>query len=139
MYDPAAHVEAVNGRGGDDGIDIKVTQDSQVHVFQLKYYPDGFPTTAHKGRRTSIRQSFARAMRCGSQEWVLMVPCVLTAHERQFVMSLAVEVEVWHRAKLDDLLAAHSDVGVVHPRSAVQGSEGVRAGAGTAHGGAWTM
>ncbi|MFS8202580.1 hypothetical protein ACLVWQ_28310 [Streptomyces sp. CWNU-52B] len=114
VYAAAARVEAVNGRGGDDGIDIKVTHDSRVRVFQLKYYPDGFPTTAHKGRRASIRQSFARAMRGGPQEWVLVVPCVLSTPEREFVMSLAeglaVEVEVWDRAKLDDLLAAHPDV-----------------------------
>ncbi|MFE3830220.1 hypothetical protein [Streptomyces sp. NPDC059092] len=114
VYDATARVEAVNGRGGDDGIDIKVTHDSRVRVFQLKYYPGGFPTTAHKGRRKSIRQSFARAMRGGPQEWVLVVPCVLTTPEREFVVSLAdglaVEVEVWDRAKLDDLLAAHPDV-----------------------------
>ncbi|MFI1415678.1 hypothetical protein ACH4Y0_38040 [Streptomyces sp. NPDC020707] len=73
VYDATARLEAVNGRGGDDGIDIKATHDSRVRVFQLKYYPDGFPTTAHKGRRTSIRQSFARAMRAGPQEWVLVV------------------------------------------------------------------
>lgn len=114
VYDRAAHVEAVNGRGGDDGIDIKVTCDSLVRVFQLKYYPDGFPTASHKGRRKSIKESFARAMRCGPQEWVLVVPCVLTAAERAFVRSLAdglpVGVEVWDRAKLDDLLAVHADV-----------------------------
>ncbi|MFI7236963.1 hypothetical protein [Streptomyces cyaneofuscatus] len=30
MYDAAASVEAVNGRGGDAGIDIKVTSGSRV-------------------------------------------------------------------------------------------------------------
>ncbi|MER5837059.1 hypothetical protein ABT116_41335 [Streptomyces sp. NPDC002130] len=52
---------------GDDGIDIKVTHGSRVRIFQLKYYQDGFPTTAHKGRRKSIRQSFARALQ--HQSW----------------------------------------------------------------------
>ncbi|MEU4089621.1 PadR family transcriptional regulator [Streptomyces aureus] len=83
-------------------------------MFQLKYYPDGFPTTSHKGRRGSIRQSFVRAMRGAPQEWVLVVPCVLTLAERAFVLSLAsglaVGVEVWDRAKLDDLLAVHADL-----------------------------
>ncbi|WP_405764651.1 hypothetical protein OHU34_03620 [Streptomyces sp. NBC_00080] len=114
VYDAAARVEAVNGRGGDNGIDIKVTLGSRVRVFQLKYYPDGFPTTSHKGRRGSIRESFARAMRGAPQEWVLVVPCVLTPAERAFVLSLAdglaVEVEVWDRTKLDDLLAVHADL-----------------------------
>ncbi|MDG5808717.1 hypothetical protein P9869_40020 [Streptomyces ossamyceticus] len=113
-YEASARVEAVNGRGGDDGIDIKVIDGSRVTVFQLKYYPDGFPTGSFKGRRKSIRESFARAMRQEPQEWVLVVPCVLTAAEREFVLSLgagqAVQVEVWDRAKLDDLLSVHADV-----------------------------
>lgn len=114
VYDAAARVEAVNGRGGDDGIDIKVTHGSRLVIFQLKYYPDGFPTTAHRGRRKSIKESFARAMRSGPQEWVLVVPCVLTPSERAFVHSLAdglpAEVVVWDQTKLDALLAAHADV-----------------------------
>ncbi|KFF98199.1 hypothetical protein IQ62_26370 [Streptomyces scabiei] len=114
VYEASARVEAVNGRGGDDGIDIKVIDGSRVRVFQLKYYLDGFPTGSFKGRRKSIRESFARAMRQGPQEWVLVVPCVLTAAEREFVLSLgagqAVQVEVWDRAKLDDLLSVHPDV-----------------------------
>ncbi|MEV7282983.1 hypothetical protein AB0O01_00165 [Streptomyces sp. NPDC093252] len=114
VYEASARVEVVNGRGGDDGIDIKVIDGSRVRVFQLKYYPDGFPTGSFKGRRKSIRESFARAMRQGPQEWVLVVPCVLTAAERDFVLSLragqAVQVEVWDRAKLDDLLSVHADV-----------------------------
>ncbi|MFF7146257.1 hypothetical protein ACFZB5_34645 [Streptomyces nodosus] len=114
VYDASARVEAVNGRGGDDGIDIKVTHGSRVRIFQLKYYPDGFPTTAHKGRRKSIRQSFARAMQHQPWEWILVVPCTLTTAEREFVTSLAagqaVRVGVWDRAKLDGLLAAHADL-----------------------------
>ncbi|MEU5709866.1 hypothetical protein [Streptomyces flaveolus] len=114
MYDASASVEAVNGRGGDDGIDIKVTHGSRVRIFQLKYYPDGFPTTSHKGRRKSIKQSFARAMGHGPWEWVLVVPCTLTTAEREFVTSLAagqaVRVGVWDRAKLDGLLATHADL-----------------------------
>lgn len=43
-----------------------------------------------------------------------MVPYVLTAAEREFVLSLgagqAVQVEVWDRAKLDDLLSVHAHV-----------------------------
>ncbi|WP_455711183.1 hypothetical protein [Streptomyces nigra] len=114
VYDATARVEAVNGRGGDDGIDIKVTHGSRVRVFQLKYYPDGFPTTAHKGRRKSIRQSFARALQHQPWEWILVVPCTLTTAEREFVTSLAagqaVRVGVWDRAKLDGLLATHADL-----------------------------
>lgn len=114
VYEASARVEAVTGRGGDDGIDIKVTHGSRVRIFQLKYYPDGFPTTAHKGRRKSIRQSFARAVQHRPWEWILVVPCTLTTAEREFVTSLAagqgVRVGVWDRAKLDGLLATHADL-----------------------------
>ncbi|MGA5277880.1 hypothetical protein ACPCKL_29630 [Streptomyces cellulosae] len=114
VYDATAHVEVVNGRGGDDGIDIKVTHGSRVRIFQLKYYPDGFPTTAYKGRRKSIRQSFTRAVHHRPWEWILVVPCTLTTAEREFVTSLAagqtVRVGVWDRAKLDGLLATHADL-----------------------------
>ncbi|WP_177154180.1 hypothetical protein [Streptomyces sp. 2131.1] len=113
-YDATARVEAVNGRGGDGGIDIKVTHGSKVRIFQLKYYLDGFPTTAYKGRRDSIKQSFARAMEHQPWEWILVVPCTLTPPEREFVTSLAaghkVRIEVWNRPKLDGLLATHADL-----------------------------
>lgn len=114
MYDASARVEVVNGRGGDKGIDIKVTHGRRVRIFQLKYYPDGFPTTAYKGRRKSIKQSFTRAMQHQPWEWILVVPCTLSTAEREFVTSLAsdqeVRVEVWDRAKLDGLLATHADL-----------------------------
>ncbi|MFD8916077.1 hypothetical protein [Streptomyces sp. NPDC059575] len=113
-YDETARVEAVSGRGGDGGIDIKVTQGSRLRIFQLKYYPDGFPAAGFKGRRPSIRKSFERAMRHAPWEWALVVPCTLSPGERDFVMSLAadqaVRVEVWDRAKLDCLMAAHPDL-----------------------------
>ncbi|MEV7077805.1 hypothetical protein AB0N88_04495 [Streptomyces sp. NPDC093516] len=83
IYDASARVEVVNGRGGDKGIDIKVTHRRRVRIFQLKYYLDGFPTTAHKGRRKSIKQSFTRAMQHQPWEWVLVVPCTLSTAERE--------------------------------------------------------
>lgn len=114
MYDASASVEAVNGRGGDAGIDIKVTSGSRVRIFQLKYYPDGFPTGSYKGRRPSVKESFSRAMAHSPWEWVLVVPCTLTTPEREFTASLAagqgVRVRVWDRAKLDGLMATHADL-----------------------------
>ncbi|WP_328698432.1 hypothetical protein [Streptomyces sp. NBC_00342] len=114
MYNASASVEAVNGRGGDAGIDIKVTSGSRVRIFQLKYYPDGFPAGSFKGRRHSIKESFTRAMAHNPWEWVLVVPCTLTPVEREFVASLAagqgVRVRVWDRAMLDGLMATHADL-----------------------------
>ncbi|WP_328351748.1 hypothetical protein OG800_07915 [Streptomyces sp. NBC_00445] len=114
MYDATATVEAVNGRGGDGGIDIKVTSGQRVRIFQLKYYPDGFPTASFKGRRTSILKSFERAMRHAPWEWILVVPCTLTPAERAYISGLpggrAVRVRVMDRAELDDRLAVHADL-----------------------------
>ncbi|MGI5372573.1 hypothetical protein [Streptomyces iakyrus] len=120
MYDATARVEMVNGRGGDDGIDIKVTHGSRVRIFQLKYYPDGFPTTAHKGRRKSIRPVVRAGSAAPAVGVDFGVPCTLTTAEREFVTSLAagqtVRVGVWDRAKLDGLLATHADLEAsLHP------------------------
>lgn len=104
---------AVNGRGGDEGIDVKVRSDAGLHIFQLKYHPDGFPGS-HRGRRRAIQQSFRRAMQHDPVEWTLVVPCVLTASERSFVDKLsddrAVKVSVMDRAALDNGFAVHADL-----------------------------
>ncbi|MEU6346836.1 hypothetical protein ABZ883_38495 [Streptomyces sp. NPDC046977] len=113
LYDQTAQVRAVNGRGGDGGIDIEVRSGSRLRIYQLKYYVDGFPTSI-KGRRASIKRSFARAMAHHPYEWVLVVPCTLSPGERAFVEELAagrgVETRVMDRAELDDRMAAHSDL-----------------------------
>ncbi|GAA0534148.1 hypothetical protein [Streptomyces mordarskii] len=117
MYAASATVEAVNGRGGDAGVDIKATSGSRVRIFQLKYYLDGFPTASFKGRRKAITKSFTRAVMSQQPwEWVLVVPSTLTPSERTFVNSLGtalkvrVRVRVWDRAKLDGLMAANADL-----------------------------
>ncbi|MFF4174264.1 hypothetical protein [Streptomyces sp. NPDC001744] len=113
LYDGTAVVQAVNGRGGDRGIDIRVVSGERLRIFQLKYYPDGFATTM-KGRRPSIKESFARAMAHDPHEWILVVPCTVTDSERAFVAGLAdgrdVKVRIMDRAELDDRLAAHGDL-----------------------------
>ncbi|MFF7216848.1 hypothetical protein ACFZAU_41110 [Streptomyces sp. NPDC008238] len=114
LYDQTARVRAVNGRGGDGGIDIEVVSGGRLRIFQLKYYPDGFPASSFKGRQTSIKRSFARAMAHTPYEWVLVVPCTLGPGEQAFVDGLAagrsVRVRVMDRAELDDRLAAHPDL-----------------------------
>ncbi|MFI0901651.1 hypothetical protein [Streptomyces sp. NPDC020983] len=66
----------------DDGIDVKVT--AEAGLFQLKYYPDGFPGSL-KGRRTAIKKSFTRALKHDPVEWTLVVPCTLSPSERAFI------------------------------------------------------
>lgn len=81
LYVEDAEVEVMNGRGGDGGIDIKVTVDSRVWIYQLKYFPDGFPGS-YQGRRTGIKRSFKKALEHDPDDWVLVVPCALTPAER---------------------------------------------------------
>ncbi|MEY2227920.1 hypothetical protein [Streptomyces sp. BF23-19] len=114
LYSEDAEVEVMNGRGGDGGIDIKVTLDGRVRIYQLKYFPEGFPGS-YQGRRAGIKRSFRKALEHDPDDWVLVVPCALTPSERAFVMGLGGGVErprirVLDRAWLDDKLALHSDL-----------------------------
>ncbi|WP_033287153.1 hypothetical protein [Streptomyces sp. NRRL F-525] len=88
MFDDSRQVVVVNGRGGDGGIDVQVTGDADLRVFQLKYRPDGFPGSLG-GRRTAIKKSFRRAMAHHPAEWTLVVPCTPTVSERTFVDKFA--------------------------------------------------
>ncbi|MEU8993125.1 hypothetical protein AB0C98_43235 [Streptomyces sp. NPDC048558] len=114
MFDGGSgRVIAVNGRGGDAGIDVQVTTDVGLRIFQLKYFPDGFPGSL-KSRRSSIKKSFNRAMQHAPVEWTLVVPCTLTASERTFVDNLPngrpVTVSVLDRPGLDGGFAEHADL-----------------------------
>jgi hypothetical protein len=106
-------VIAVNGRGGDAGIDVQVTTEAGLRVFQLKYYPTGFPGSV-RGRRTSIKKSFNRAMQHDPVEWTLVVPCNLSPSERTYVNGLrghrSVRVTVMDRAELDSRFASYPDL-----------------------------
>lgn len=113
MFDDSGQVVAVNGRGGDGGIDVQVTGDAGLQIFQLKYHPDGFPGSL-KGRRAAIKKSFRRAVAHHPAEWTLVVPCTLTVSERTFVDKLAdklpVKVSVLDRSDLDCHFAVHADL-----------------------------
>lgn len=61
MFDDSGQVVVVNGRGGDGGIDVQVTGDADLRIFQLTYHPDGFPGSLKDGR-TAIKKSFRWAM-----------------------------------------------------------------------------
>ncbi|MFG1697263.1 hypothetical protein [Nonomuraea sp. NPDC049309] len=104
MYSDTATVEVVDGRGGDGGRDIVVTQGSRVRIFQLKFFPEGFPKE-NRTRRRQIKDSFARAMEHSPYEWTLVVPCNLTPNEKEFIDELKighdVRVSVMGRVELD--------------------------------------
>jgi hypothetical protein len=113
QWEHADDVMVVDGRGVGGSQDILVVQGQRTRVFQLKYFVDGFPTSA-KGRRTQIRRSFAAAPVREPCEWTLVVPYVLTPGEREFVDGLAngrdIKVSVIDRTRLDGLSAAFPDL-----------------------------
>lgn len=108
--------QAVDGRGGDGGIDIDVRDTNTgklVHIFQVKYFPEGFPTS-HKSRRTQIRRSFQAAEKHEPPDWWLVMPSKGTPTERKFITGLkTTKVPRTHTmgtVELDQLMAKHNDV-----------------------------
>jgi hypothetical protein len=110
----ADEVRAVNGRGGDGGLDIEIlTADGRLIILQLKYFPEGFSGGFAKSRRPQIKDSFNTAQERQPDEWTLVVPTVLTDTESAFVSGLGGDVSdgrgpkitVVDRDELDDWLA----------------------------------
>ncbi|MGD1173401.1 hypothetical protein ACKUVQ_08965 [Mycobacterium seoulense] len=109
-----ARVRAVNGRGGDDGVDIEVVDDDRLTVYQLKYFPEGFSGGFLKSRRQQIRESFKTALKKNPEVWTLVLPSVATTPERDWVVALATgdgpRIEIMDRDELDNLLAGFPDI-----------------------------
>ncbi|BBY28880.1 hypothetical protein MSEDJ_29760 [Mycolicibacterium sediminis] len=81
-------VRAVNGVGGDEGIDIEINLDGgRLWILQLKYFPEGF-SSVWGARRTQITRSFKRAMKHEPVKWSLVVPRVCSNSEDNFVKNL---------------------------------------------------
>jgi len=85
------HAQAVDGRGGDGGIDVDVTLDDGTldTIYQLKYFPEGLSGNYKDTRRRQIRGSYVTAMKHSPKRWVLVVPCNLTPKEGSWLRSLA--------------------------------------------------
>lgn len=104
-------VTVPDGRGGDGGIDIlHVGHDGYRRIFQLKYFPGGFSAGWARSRRPQIRDSFKTALQHEPDEWTLVVPGLLTDHERKFVENLNAgstppTISIVGRNCLDDWLA----------------------------------
>jgi hypothetical protein len=75
-------------------------------IFQLKYFPEGFPIKS--SRPAQIRKSFKEAMKSNPDEWILVVPTNVTPPERRFVTGLGkgtpVKISIRDATWLDDLL-----------------------------------
>lgn len=94
--DRSADIRVVDGRGGDDGVDIEVRAgDGRVLIYQVKHFPEGFDGK-HKARR---RQISSTGRKKGSletaiekvpemDEWVLVAPCAATRSGWAFIDGL---------------------------------------------------
>jgi hypothetical protein len=82
-------VRAVNGRGGDGGIDIEIVEDDgRLWILQLKYFPEGF-SGGFTPRRGQIKSSFDAAVRNRSPDkWSLVYPNTLIPEEDAYVKGL---------------------------------------------------
>lgn len=79
--------QAVDGRGGDGGIDIDVRVKSSnelVEILQLKFFPEGF-SNGFKTREKQIKKSFTAAMKLRPRIWTLVIPANFTPSERKRV------------------------------------------------------
>jgi len=108
---------ALNGRGGDGGIDIGIWVEKTGHlieVLQLKWFPEGF-SGGFRQRRKQISESFETAMENHAPPvWTLVVPKNLTTQERKSITAMALGRKVRIRwkaaAELDGILAKHPHI-----------------------------
>jgi hypothetical protein len=110
---------AVNGRGGDDGIDIHIRRDGRLTILQLKCFPEGFSGGFAATRRAQTRDSFKTALQHKPDEWLLVVPATLTQGERHYVEGLPgrqrpkltkPDIVVVGQPELDRLASQHPDL-----------------------------
>lgn len=115
---------AVNGRGGDNGIDIYVKREGRVTIVQVKFFPEGFAGGFAKSRRPQIRRSFEKALINEPDEWVLVVPATLTNSERKYVMNLTKEdtpeITIVDLPSLNEMTAGMSDLVTYFERDALE-------------------
>jgi hypothetical protein len=101
---------AVNGRGGDEGIDYNV-DDGKI-IFEYKFYWNGISIS--QSRKKQIQKSFKTAMSHDPNEWILVIPATLTPPERWWITGLGkgkrVKIGIrdltWHTEQL----IQHTDV-----------------------------
>ncbi len=84
QHPDGSDVQAINGRGGDGGRDVVVTEpDGRKIIYQLKCFPEGFDGK-HAARRKQIsnpaknprdRGSLQHALEHHPDEWILVAPC----------------------------------------------------------------
>lgn len=113
---PESTAEAIDGRGGDGGIDVVVRVAGKIdRIFQLKHFPEGFSGGFRQTRRPQIKGSFDTAWENHKPpRWTLVVPRNPTIQESRYVTELGKGKEttptVWGPARLDSEFARHGDL-----------------------------
>lgn len=117
-------MQAIDGRGGDGGIDIDVHETATgklLKVYQLKFFPEGF-SGGHSPRKKQIRKSFEQAAKLHPPVWALVIPRNYTTNERKWVTTLlkdsGIRAEFVGRTELDDFQASDPDVIALAERTA---------------------
>ncbi|MGA0568622.1 hypothetical protein ACO2Q7_14930 [Rathayibacter sp. KR2-224] len=125
--EPGLCARAIDGRGGDGGIDVDVRVKKTaelIRIFQLKHFPEGFSGGHRKSRWPQIKNSFNEAMKLNPRTWTLVIPGNGTVQERKSVSALKgthnVIVRFMGRAELDGLLAKHPDLHDMFTRDAAR-------------------
>lgn len=88
----SVELRVIDGRGGDDGIDIDVsdvTTGELIHVFQLKYFPEGMSGGWKATRRKQVLRSLVSAGKLNPRKWTLVLPCEGTLAERKWLTTTA--------------------------------------------------
>ncbi|NUK38917.1 hypothetical protein HRW12_35375 [Streptomyces lunaelactis] len=78
------NVERIDGSGGDGGRDAQFTDDSGLHVFEMK----SFTGRMDHQRRAQVTRSLARAAALNPSSWTLVVPIDPTPGELEWFKSL---------------------------------------------------
>lgn len=109
---------AIDGRGGDGGLDVFVSVDGDpdkpVHVYQLKFFPEGM-SNGFKSRREQVKRSFLSvADNHALKTWTLVIPGNPTVQELKSVLALKgsrdLRLDVIGQSKLDETIAQHPDL-----------------------------
>lgn len=98
-----SRVDAIDGRGGDGGVDVAVLEPDpatgkvvryrdehgRLIVYQLKYFPQGF-SGPFRDRRKQIKRSLNQAIKHNPAmaDWVLVAPCRQTPGDRNYLDKL---------------------------------------------------
>ncbi len=109
---------SIDGRGGDGGLDIFVSKngnpDEPIHVYQLKFFPEGM-SSGFKKRREQVKRSFLSvADKPSLKRWTLVIPGNPTVPELKSVHALksdrTLQLDIMGQSHLDEAIAKYPDL-----------------------------